>query len=49
MTVILKSDECETLTMYIQDFLQRYKSKKELIESRDECLKFIRETLPKVT
>ena len=49
MLVILRSDAYETLSLYLDDFMIRYRPPDMEIKSREECLKFLRETLPKVT
>ena len=49
MLIILKCDECDTLSLYIDDFLTRYKPHDMNIESKEDLMKFLRHTLPKVT
>ena len=49
MLVILRSENYDTLSVYLDDFMIRYRPPDMEIKSREECLKFLRETLPKVT
>lgn len=49
LLVILRSEGYDTLSLYLDDFMIKYKPSDMLIKNRDECLKFLRETLPKIT
>lgn len=49
MLIVLKSENYEPLSLYVQDFLQRYKPECLEIESRDDLVDFLTKTLPIVT
>lgn len=42
MLIILKCESCDTLSVYLDDFMARYKSHKAPISTKEDVHKFLR-------